>query len=633
MKIRQAYRVLLVLAIVMAMSAAVTVKAQDELLTNPGFEPPFDPVEGVVPGQIAQGWSPWFSADDGALQPEYYPASDTVSGMGSPRIHGGTDAQQYFTFFSGHVAGVYQQVSGVAAGDQLEFSIFAWVWSTSQENPDQSDPDADLTVEVGIDPTGGTDATSPSIIWSEPSTTFDEFTRLSVAATAQGDTATVFVRSNVNQVLMNNVVYIDDASLMVTGQVEVTAEATVEVTEATEVTEVATSEVTDEATDAVVEVTEIVPVMTDAVTEEPTIAVEPIETLEVTEVVTEEPTTTVEATLEVTDEPTEEPTVEVTTEVTEEPTAEVTHEATPEVTVEATTEEPTAEPPTATPSETPIPTLPVETPTLIPTEVPPTAVPPTATPLPTLNVTMFPFSVTYVVQNGDIVADIAQRYSTTVEAIMIANGLNPDAFIVVNQVLIIPVQTLPVATVPPTEAPTIEVQQVLPTPTQIQPTFPPTLVPTLVPPTLPPLPTVTSDVEVQSVSPTASTFYVVQYGDTLSSIAWRFRLTTRDLARANGIVNPNLVYVGQVLIIPTWNVTPTPVVPTLAPPTRIPPTLVPPTSIPPTQPPVTRMYRVMPGDTLFLISVRFNVRISDLMRINRIVDANRIYVGQVLYLP
>ena len=44
--------------------------------------------------------------------------------------------------------------------------------------------------------------------------------------------------------------------------------------------------------------------------------------------------------------------------------------------------------------------------------------------------------------------------------------------------------------------------------------------------------------------------YVVQKGDSLSSIAARFGVTVQALMAANGLANPNLVNVGQVLVIP-----------------------------------------------------------------------------------
>ena len=49
----------------------------------------------------------------------------------------------------------------------------------------------------------------------------------------------------------------------------------------------------------------------------------------------------------------------------------------------------------------------------------------------------------------------------------------------------------------------------------------------------------------------ADTPYVVQRGDTLGSIAARFGVTVQSIINANGITNPNLIFVGQRLTIPT----------------------------------------------------------------------------------
>jgi LysM repeat protein len=44
--------------------------------------------------------------------------------------------------------------------------------------------------------------------------------------------------------------------------------------------------------------------------------------------------------------------------------------------------------------------------------------------------------------------------------------------------------------------------------------------------------------------------YVVRYGDTLSSIAWRHGVNMYALAQVNGIYNLNRIYAGQYLVIP-----------------------------------------------------------------------------------
>lgn len=65
------------------------------------------------------------------------------------------------------------------------------------------------------------------------------------------------------------------------------------------------------------------------------------------------------------------------------------------------------------------------------------------------------FGIEYTVAPGDTLFSIAQRYGTTVEAIVDANGLSDPNLIEVGQVLIIPVSATPVVTPAPTatEAP------------------------------------------------------------------------------------------------------------------------------------------------------------------------------------
>jgi LysM repeat protein len=108
--------------------------------------------------------------------------------------------------------------------------------------------------------------------------------------------------------------------------------------------------------------------------------------------------------------------------------------------------------------------------------------------------------------------------------------------------------------------------------------------------------------------------YVVQRGDTLYSIARRFGVSVWQLASINNIYNVNLIYVGQVLIIPTGMPGPGPA----------------PSPVPAPGP--TR-YVVQYGDTLYAISRRFGVNVWQLASYNNIANPNYIYVGQVILIP
>lgn len=90
---------------------------------------------------------------------------------------------------------------------------------------------------------------------------------------------------------------------------------------------------------------------------------------------------------------------------------------------------------TATPRPTPSP-LPTPTPTPTPT---PSPTPTPATPAPTPVPTATPAPVrTYVVQEGDTLAAIAQQFGTTVAALQAANDIEDPNQIIIGETLVIP---------------------------------------------------------------------------------------------------------------------------------------------------------------------------------------------------
>ncbi len=124
--------------------------------------------------------------------------------------------------------------------------------------------------------------------------------------------------------------------------------------------------------------------------------------------------------------------------------------------------------------------------------------------------------------------------------------------------------------------------------------------------------------------------HTVQPGESLVRIAEAYGTTVEAIAQANNILNPHLIYVGQVLVIPTGTpeATPTPPEPEATEPAPEPET----PEAPP--PPGTELtYVVQPGDNLFRIGLRFNLAPSVLAAYNGIPNPAVIYVGQVIRIP
>lgn len=155
-----------------------------------------------------------------------------------------------------------------------------------------------------------------------------------------------------------------------------------------------------------------------------------------------------------------------------------------------------------------------------------------------------PNFMVYTVQAGDTLGDIALRTDTSVAALARLNGLrDPDR--------IYPGQRLRIPAPPP---------------------------------------------------PPREDIYVVQPGDTLGGIAFRFGTTVPVLLRLNRLDDPDRLEVGQELRVPA-------------------------------APPQTNgWYEVQPGDTLFSIAQEQDMTVDELIRLNNIRTPNLIYPGERLRL-
>jgi LysM repeat protein len=124
--------------------------------------------------------------------------------------------------------------------------------------------------------------------------------------------------------------------------------------------------------------------------------------------------------------------------------------------------------------------------------------------------------------------------------------------------------------------------------------------------------------------PSGPRTYTVRSGDSLGLIAGRLGVTVAEIVALNGIANPNLVQVGQVLRIPAAEPPPAPVVVPSAPPEDV-------TAAGEQR--VGDAYIVRPGDTLGAIAARARTTVAALTTLNSITNADVIFPGQVLRLP
>lgn len=184
------------------------------------------------------------------------------------------------------------------------------------------------------------------------------------------------------------------------------------------------------------------------------------------------------------------------------------------------------------PTPTPIPT-PVATPTVGPTPPWPPGV----------------GGFTYIVKWGDTLSSISRRFGVPISVLIAANGIVNPNYIRAGQALWIPAP-------PPSPWP-------------------------------------------------GPITHVVQPGENLFRISLRYGTTVQAIQAANGILNPNYIRAGQVLLIPSG----------------------------PPLPPCRLWHTVQPGQTLWGIAAMYQVLPWYIITLNNLVNPNLLYVGQVLCIP
>lgn len=113
----------------------------------------------------------------------------------------------------------------------------------------------------------------------------------------------------------------------------------------------------------------------------------------------------------------------------------------------------------------------------------------------------------------------------------------------------------------------------------------------------------------QAPAPSGSDSWTVKSGDTLSRVASYWGVTVSAAAVANGIANPDLIQVGQVLHKPGN------------------------TGAAPMPSPSGQTYLIKSGDTLGGIAVAYGTTVAQLVALNHISNPDRINAGVTLQLP
>jgi LysM repeat protein len=96
--------------------------------------------------------------------------------------------------------------------------------------------------------------------------------------------------------------------------------------------------------------------------------------------------------------------------------------------------------------------------------------------------------------------------------------------------------------------------------------------------------------------------YEIKSGDTLYKVGQSHGVTVEDMIGANAqLINPNLIYIGEVLNVPTKGVAST--------------------------------YKVQRGDSIMRIADKYGIDFQDLLAVNKGIVPDRLQIGQVLNIP
>lgn len=199
----------------------------DNLLENAGFEGGWtrDTHTGQEFGEIftPEGWVSYWKEgmpvphddenDRGYARPEMHVINKEPPFLSPLRINEGQRSLKMFTFWKIHEAGIYQRVDGITPGAIVTANAVGHSWSSTDDSTSSTDAE-NMTLKIGIDPTGNTNPWAGSVVWGEAAEIYDHFDDIpELKVVAQGSAVTVFIQSGVLWPFKHCDVYLDSTSL------------------------------------------------------------------------------------------------------------------------------------------------------------------------------------------------------------------------------------------------------------------------------------------------------------------------------------------------------------------------------------------------------------------------------------
>jgi LysM repeat protein len=210
----QRWIVMALVGLILLLSVSVS-SAQENALRDGGFEGTYTQRNGRADFNIPADWNVWVATSPRTeswmnLEPVAFPHN----GPG-PSPQSGSRAMNFNKGFATFTVALYQQAT-VTPNSNLIATAFAQIKTCNvAPNADNcgSAVESGAYTRIGIDPTGGTDPNSPSIVWSTNAQPHDRWDQMTVNATAQGGTVTVFLYSTQRWPSQLNNTYFDSATL------------------------------------------------------------------------------------------------------------------------------------------------------------------------------------------------------------------------------------------------------------------------------------------------------------------------------------------------------------------------------------------------------------------------------------